>query len=79
MTYEVEVWWLSPKTAKLEMVFARDLDALQANSLLGKIHNYGDWPELKSLIEKHEDKPISYLFKGSRTQGTKHTLELVVK
>jgi hypothetical protein len=76
---EVEVWWFSPKTKKMEMVFGRDLDSLTANHLVSKIFNYQDWSELKSLIEKHEGKPVSYLISGSKKEGTKITLSLTVK
>jgi hypothetical protein len=79
MTYEVEVWWLSPKTAKLEMVFARDLDKDTQDRLIHKIFNYGDWSELKSYIEKHEDRPVSYICKGARTERSKYSVELSVK
>jgi len=77
--YEVEVWWLSPKTKKMEMVFGRDLTDYAANNLVSKIFNYQDWSELKSLIEKHEGKPVSYLVGGSKKEGNKITLSLTIK
>lgn len=76
---EVEIWWLSPKTKRMEMVFGKELDTFTANNLIYKVMNYQDWSELRSLIEKHEDKPISYLVAGQRTQGTKVMLNLTVK
>jgi len=79
MNYEVEVWWLSPKTKRMEMVFGKDLDSITANNLVGKIFNYQDWSELKSLIEKHEEKSISYLVSGSKKEGNKITLSLSIK
>jgi hypothetical protein len=76
---EVQVWWFSDKTKKEEMVYARQLDRDQRASLLGRIFNYQDWSELKSLIEKHEGQPVSYVCSGVRVSGQATRVNLLVK
>jgi len=76
--YEVEVWWFSPKTKRMEMVFGKDLEYSLANNLVGRIVNYADWSELKSLIEKHEEKTISYLVNGTKEKNNKLQVVLTV-
>ena len=76
---EIQVCWFSEKTKKQEMVFARELDHEQRNSLLGRIFNYQNWSELKSLIEKHEGSLVSYICSGTRVSGRVTVVNLLVK
>ncbi len=76
--YEVQVWWTSPKTKRQEMVFAKDLTQEQVNSLLGRIFNYQDWAELRSLVEKHEEQKISYIVSGVKRSNNTYIVPLTV-
>ncbi len=76
--YEVQVWWTSPKTKRQEMVFAKDLTQEQVNSLLGRIFNYQDWTELRSLIEKYEEQKISYIVSGVKRSNNTYIVPLTV-
>lgn len=70
----LEVYWQSPKTSRVEMVFARELSLDQLQRLYYMIHNHGDWPELKNLIETHEGGEIAYLVSGEAS--SKNTIKL---
>ncbi len=76
--YEVQVIWMSPKTKRQELVFARDLTHEQTNSLLGRIFNYQDWSELKSFIEQHEESKISYIVSGVRRSSNTYVVPIIV-
>jgi len=76
--YDLEVHWLSAKTNRKEMVFARDLTEPMASNLIYKIMNRHPWPELSELIEKHEGSPFSYIIGGTRLEKNVFHLELVV-
>jgi hypothetical protein len=76
--YEIQLTWLSPKTKRQEMVFARDLTHEQTNSLLGRIFNYQDWSELKSFIEQHEGEKISYIVSGVRRSTNTYVVPIIV-
>ena len=60
------------------MVFAKDLTQEQVNSLLGRIFNYQDWTELRSLIEKHEEQKISYIVSGVKRSNNTYIVPLTV-
>jgi hypothetical protein len=76
--YEIQVTWMSPKTKRQELVFARDLTHEQTNSLLGRIFNYQDWSELKSFIEQHEESKISYIVSGVRRFSNTYVVPIIV-
>lgn len=76
--YEVQVFWDSNKTKTKEMVFAKNLDLTQTNTLLGKIVNRLDWSELKSLIEKHESSKIAYLPGTIKRKGNTFLVSITV-
>jgi len=60
------------------MVFARDLQENLAADLAYRIQNQLPWPELSSLIEQHEGKPFSYLFKNNGLRGSTFRIDLTV-
>lgn len=76
--YDVEVYWLSSKTNRREMVFARNLEEPIAANLVYKIMNRLPWPELSELIEKHEGSPFSYIIGGTRMKDKTFCLDLAV-
>jgi hypothetical protein len=76
--HEVQLVWLSPKTKRQEMVFARDLTREQTDSLLGRILNYQDWTELRSFIEQHEGTKFSYVVGGVRRSGDIYVVPITI-
>lgn len=76
---EIQVWWFSSITNKQEMVFAKNLEPTQRDSLLWRILNYQDWSELKNLVEKHESTKISYLVSGVRVSGKTTVVNIITQ
>lgn len=76
--YEVQVWWKSATSKKNEIVYAKNLDKSQADSLLGRIINYQDWSELKDFIEKYEKGKISYIVEGIKRSSNTFIVPIIV-